>query len=202
LAYVSLSARAGAYNHFHPGRPLAAEKKSLMAKMWRERVMYAAMSLFVAWHTVAMVVAPAPAFTDLVHGLRIVFEPYLDLFALDNDWNFFAPEVGMDSFLRYVIKDGAGVEHSFDSDADFNWLRPSSIWFRAWYLAVINDPEDFGEEFAALFCHQHAKLHPIAIKLLEVEEQDYGPQDRLHGKQRFDPEFIKVTELKSFKCPP
>lgn len=173
----------------------------MTAKVWRERVTYAAMSFFVAWHTVAMVVAPAPGYTDVMHGLRVVFEPYLDFFGLDNDWNFFAPEVGKDSILRYVIKDDAGVEHSFDSDANLNWFHPSSMWFRAWYLAILDSPADFGEEFAAVFCREHAALHPVAITFFEVEEKDYGPLDRLRGKQPSDPEFVKVTEVKSFECP-
>jgi len=173
----------------------------MMAKVWRERVTYAAMSLLVGWHTVAMMVAPAPRGSDLVRGARVVFAPYLQLFALDNNWDFFAPEVGKDSFLRYVLKDDAGVEHSFDSDASLNWFHPTSIWFGAWYFAVLDFPEDFGEETGALFCREHADLHPVAITLFEVTEKDYGPLDRLSGKQPLDPAFIKVTELKSFACP-
>lgn len=172
-----------------------------MPKVWRERVTYAAMSFFVAWHTLAMVVAPAPATSDLVRGLRVVLTPYLDFFELDNDWNFFAPVVGKDAILRYVIKDDAGVEHSFDTDANLNWFDASYNWFRAWYFAVLDSPDDFAEEFAALFCREHAALHPAAITLFEVEEKDYGPLDRLRGKQQTDPEFVKVTEVKSLQCP-
>lgn len=173
-----------------------------MTKVWRERVTYTAMSLLVAWHTLAMVVAPAPATSDLVRGLRIVLKPYLQFLAIDNDWNFFAPEVRRNSVLRYVIRDGAGAEHSFDADANLNWLLPTSIWFRDWYLAVLDHPDAFAAEFAALFCREHADLHPVAITLLDAEEQDFGPQDRLQGKRPLDPEFVKVTEVKSFECPP
>ena len=63
----------------------------MTAKVWRERVTYTAMSLFVAWHTLAMVVAPAPSTSDLIKGLRIVLDPYLHFFKLDNEWGFFAP---------------------------------------------------------------------------------------------------------------
>ncbi len=173
----------------------------MMAKVWRERVAYAAMSLFVAWHTLAMIVAPAPDTSDLIRGLRVVFEPYLDFFGLDNAWNFFAPGVKNDPILRYVIKDDASVDHSFDPTADLNWFHPSYIWFRAWYLAVLANPDDLGDEFAALFCRKHAELHPVVITLLSVEQQDYGPQDRLSGKQPLDSEFLKATRVKSFECP-
>jgi hypothetical protein len=176
-------------------------RDELMAKIWRERVTYAAMSLVVAWHTLAMVVAPAPGMSDLTRGARVVLEPYLHFFGLDNDWAFFAPEVVRDSVLRYVIKDDAGVEHSFDAGAGLNWFHPSYIWFRAWYIAVLNNPDDFGEEFAALFCREHAELHPVKIMFFEVDEQDYGPVDRLRGKQPLDLDFTKVFPVETFACP-
>jgi len=87
----------------------------MVAKVWRERVAYAAMSLFVVWHTIAMVVAPAPGTSDLIEGLRTVLDPYLYFFKLDNECNFVAPDIdeeGRDPpgvILRYVIKDQSGT---------------------------------------------------------------------------------------------
>jgi len=178
-----------------------------MAKVWRERVTYAAMSLFFAWHTIAMVVAPAPNTSDLIKGLRIVLDPYLYFFRLDNEWNFFAPDVseeGQDPLgvmLRYVIKDEAGTLHRFDAGAGLNWFHPSSIWFHGWYLALLARPDDFGEKFAALFCREHAELHPVTITLFEAHQRHYSPLDRLRGKQPLDPKFVKVAPIKSFECP-
>jgi hypothetical protein len=173
-------------------RAAAKGGRTLMTKVWRERVTYTAMSLLVVWHTLAMVVAPGAENSELIRALRTVFNPYLRLFKLDNQWGFFAPEVANGMILRYVIK---------DPDAGLNWFHPSSIWLRAWYVAVLEGPDDFGEEFGALFCRQHAELHPATITLFEVDEQDYSPQDRLRGKQPLDPEFVKVAEVKSFECP-
>ena len=180
---------------------------TVKAKVWRDRVTYAAMSLFVVWHTVAMVAAPAPGTSDLIKGLRIVLDPYLHFFNLDNQWNFVAPDIteeGHDPpgvILRYVIKDDAGTLHRFDPEAGLNWLRPSWFWFRSWYVALLQSPDDFGEQFAALFCREHAELHPVTITFFEVDEQNYGPLDRLRGKQPLDPEFVTVAPVKSFECP-
>ena len=174
----------------------------MTAKVWRERVTYTAMSLFVAWHTLAMVVAPAPGTSDLIKGLRTVLDPYLHFFRLDNDWGFFAPDVASGIVLRYVIKDDAGTLHRFDPEAGLNWFLPSAIWLRGWYLALLENPDDFGVQFAALFCREHAALHPVTITLFAVDQQNYGPLDRLRGKQPLDAEFVKVTTVKSFPCPP
>lgn len=172
-----------------------------MAKVWRERLMYAGVSVFVVWHTLAMIVAPAPDSSDLVRGMRTVFGPYLHFFRLDNKWGFFAPEVASGVILRYVIKDDAGVLHRFDPDAALNWFHPSSIWFRSLYLELLENPEDLGETFAAFFCRKHAELHPVTITLFVVDQEDYGPLDRLRGKEPLDPEFVKVSPVKSFECP-
>ena len=104
--------------------------------------------------------------------------------------------------LRYVIKDDAGKLHRVDPAAALNWFLPSSIWFTAWYLALLDSPDDFGGQFAALFCRQHADLHPVTITLYAAEQKDYAPLDRLRGKQPLDAEFVKVTTVKSFQCPP
>ncbi len=180
----------------------------MTAKLWRQRLTYTAMSLFVVWHTLAMVVAPAPGTSDLIKGLRTVLDPYLHVLRLDNQWNFFAPDVGEEGrdplglVLRYVIEDNAGTLHRVDPSAGLNWYLPSSIWFRAWYFALLDSPDDFGQQFAALFCREHAALHPVTITLYTAEQKDYGPLDRLRGKQPLDAEFVTVTTVKSFPCPP
>jgi hypothetical protein len=180
----------------------------MTAKVWRERVTYTAMSLFVAWHTLAMVVAPAPSSSELIKGLRTVLDPYLHFFRLDNQWNFFAPDIGEEGryplgvILRYVIEDNAGKLHRFDPLDALNWFHPRFIWFHDWYRALLENPDDFGERFAALFCREHADLRPVTITLFAAEQKDYRPLDRLRGKQPLDPEFVKVTTVKSFACPP
>jgi hypothetical protein len=54
----------------------------MISKQWRERLGYAAMSVFVGWHTLAMVVAPAPEESALVKSLHGLLQPYLALFNL------------------------------------------------------------------------------------------------------------------------
>ena len=63
----------------------------MISKSLRERLTYTAMSVFVAWHTAAMLFAPAPDNSVIAIALRPVFQPYLSLFRLDNTWDFSAP---------------------------------------------------------------------------------------------------------------
>ena len=63
----------------------------MTSKQLRERLIYIAMSVFVGWHTVAILVAPMPRNSEMVQSLRRLFEPYLTLFRLDHEWGISHP---------------------------------------------------------------------------------------------------------------
>ena len=173
----------------------------MIAKPWRERLIYVAMSVLVAWHTLAIVVAPAPSGSAIAQLLRSLLHPYLTLFRLDNKWDFYAPNVGKGHQFRYIIEDAAGTLHTFMPTDDLNWYHPSHWWFRAWYDAIVESPDVHGEPAAARLCRQHAALHPVAITLMNLEEKDFSPADHLSGKHPLDSEFVTVTDLKRVRCP-
>lgn len=173
----------------------------MISQPWRARLTYCVMSAFVAWHTVAMAIAPAPDDGVALQSLRVLFQPYLSLFRLDSLWDFFAPTVGKGSQLRYIIEDSAGEQHSFVPAENLRWYHPGYFWFRSWYYAIIETPEIYADSAAAIFCREHASLHLIAITLLGIEEGDFAPDDQLSGKHPMDPEFVTVNTLKRVKCP-
>ena len=172
----------------------------MFAKNWRGRLTYAAMSAFLAWHTVAMVIAPAPDVSEAVKTLRVPFQPYLSLFRLDNLWDFFAPDVGRGSQFRYIIEDTAGNHHPFKPTADLNWFHPTIFWFWSWFNAVVDNPEIYADSAAAYLCHKHASLHPVSVIMLAAEAGDFAPEDQLAGKHPTDPEFVTVTTVKRVEC--
>jgi hypothetical protein len=173
----------------------------MISNAWRKRLAYTAMSAFVVWHSLAMIVAPAPE-SVTVQGLRVLLQPYLTLLRLDNAWNFFAPTVGHMSQFRYVIEDEAGANFTFvQEEAEFSRLNPSYFWFRAWHDAIIDNPDDYADVAAARYCRKHASLHPVSITLLEIQEQDFTQADFLAGKQRWDLAFLAVNTIKHVKCP-
>jgi hypothetical protein len=173
----------------------------MISKHWRERLTYAAMSAFLAWHTAAIVIAPAPDVSGAVQALRVPFQPYLSLFRLDNLWDFFAPNVGRGSQFRYIIEDTRGNHHPFAPTEDLNWFHPSFFWFRSWYDAIIETPDTYADSAAAVFCRKHASLHPVSIIFLEAEAEDFTPADQLAGKHPMDPEFVTVSTVKRVTCP-
>jgi hypothetical protein len=167
---------------------------------WRQRLTYLLMSGFLAWHTLAVVVAPAPDRSVSVQMLRAAFNPYLTLFRLDNPWNFFAPTIRA-SQPRYFIENAAGERRAFAPTQQLNWFHPGFIWFRDWYNAIIDDPELYADSAAALLCRKHASFEPVSITFLDYEQEDFTPADHLSGKHPMDPEFVTLNTVKTVKCP-
>ena len=172
----------------------------MSSQQWRRRLIYLAMSVFVVWHTLAMVVAPAPD-NNITERLRPLLQPYLTLFSIDTRWDFFAPDVSRKNQFRYVIRDSAGKEQTFVPSDELNRLSPSFTWFRLWYVTVMDSPDVYGDTFAAFFCRKHAALRPASITLLEIQEGYFWPHDHLNGKHPLDSEFITVNTLKRVPCP-
>ena len=172
----------------------------MISEKLRERLAYVAMSAIVAWHTLAMVIAPAPD-SDVTLLARLALQPYLTFFRLDNQWDFFAPTVGEGSRLRYDIQDKSGKTHAFLPADELRWYHPNFLWFRSWYYRIIDDPDNYAAAAAAVLCRKHAALAPLAITFYEVQEERFTREDYLSGKQRMDQGFFSVAMLRGMRCP-
>jgi hypothetical protein len=127
----------------------------------------------------------------------------VSLFRLETPWGFFAP-VGKHAQFRYVVEDAAGNTHTFVPSEEASRSIARYVWWREFkYLndGIMANPEFRGDPAVALLCERHASLRPLAVTLLEVTEQNYGPQDELLGKRPLDPEFVAVIPLRRVACP-
>ena len=172
----------------------------MILQEWRDRATYAALSAFLAWHTLGLLIAPARE-SYMSNSLRALLQPYLTFLSLDNQWDFFAPTVGEGSRLRYVIQDRSGKNHAFLPAEELNWFHPNFHWLRSWYYRIIDDPDHYGDDAAARFCRKHAALQPLAITFYEIQEERFTRDDYLRGKDRTDPEFFTVKMLRGIRCP-
>jgi hypothetical protein len=172
----------------------------MISQPLRQRLGYVAMSAFVAWHTFAMVIAPAPD-SEVSRVARLALQPYLTFFRLDNEWDFFAPSVGQGSRLRYDVQDRTGKVHVFLPGEELRWYHPSFLWFRSWFYRIMDDPDNFTDAAAAHFCRKHAALQPLAITFYEIQEEPYSRADYLAGKKRLDPGFFNINMVRGMRCP-
>ena len=172
----------------------------MISEKLRERLAYAAMSAFVAWHTLAMVIAPAPD-SDVTKLVRVALQPYLTFFRLDNQWDFFAPTVGEGSRLRYDIQDRTGKTHAFLPADELHWYHPNFLWFRSWYYRIIDDPDNYADNAAAVLCRKHAALQPLAITFYEIQEEQIHARGLSSGKKRMDPGFFYRAHAQGHSVP-
>ena len=173
---------------------------SLTWKQWRGHLAYAAMSLLVVWHTLAMIVAPSPD-SVITRSVGALFEPYLTLFLLESTWSFYAPEMRVEPEFRYVVEDASGQHHTFVPAEKLSRFLPSEIWVKDWYIHVMDHPKTYSKPVAAYLCREHASLHPISITLLEIDQREFWPSDQLSGKSPFDLEFLEKKTLATVPCP-
>lgn len=172
----------------------------MISETLRERLAYVAASALVTWHTLAMVMAPVPD-SDVTKLARVALQPYLTFFRLDNQWDFFAPTVGEGSRLRYDIQDRTGKIHAFLPADELRWYHPNFLWFRSWYYRIIDDPDNYADNAAAVLCRKHAALQPLAITFYDIQEERFTREDYLSGKKRMDPGFFTVHMLRGVRCP-
>jgi len=173
----------------------------MIVSRWRERLTSVAISAFLVWHTLALVVAPAPDGSLLIGSARAVLQPYLTLLRLDNTWDFFAPSVGTGDQFRYAVEDASGVFHTYAPLDELNWFHPAWFWFRSWHYSIIDNPDLYADAAAISFCRKHAALHPVSVVLLDYQEKAFTRDDYLGGKRPTDPEFFIVNTVKRVKCP-
>ncbi len=166
----------------------------------RQRLPYLAASVFLAWHTLAIVVAPMPGGGELVQMLRAVLQPYLTLFGLDNPWNFFAPRIGA-SQPRYFIENAAGERLAIAPTQHLSWFHPEYTWFRDLHYSVAGNPDLYAEPAAAMLCRQHAAFNPVSVTFLDYEQGNFTPQDYLSGKHPMDPELVTMFPVRTVRCP-
>lgn len=161
------------------------------------------MSLIVAWHSLAIIVAPMPADSTPAQWLRGLVQPYLSLFRLDNKWNFFAPRVEKHTQFRYIVEDAAGKQHVFIPVQDASEsIAHYVMWreFKYFFEGVMESPDVRGRPISTLLCKKHAPLKPVAISLVQVQELEFLPDDYLQGHRPLDSEFVAVHPLAKHKC--
>jgi hypothetical protein len=173
----------------------------MIPKRWRDRLIYSAMSLFLGWHTIAIMLAPVPANNVIVQSFRALFHPYLTLSGVDTTWDFFSP-IGIPHQFRYLVEDAEGNEYTFTPITDVNWFIPTHRWSERIYTELMRTPEAYSDYFTKTICRRHASLKPVAISFLDIQEEEFWPEDYLLGKHRTrDPEYFTVNTLLRAECP-
>ena len=172
----------------------------LRSKLWHGHAPYAAMSMLVAWHTLAMIFAPAQYTRAGVRTIRSVLHPYLTLFALDNYWTFFAPNINGGYQFRYMLEEADGTRFMSIPIKNVSTYSPHFWQIRQMQDAIVYDP-DTADVAGRLLCREYPLLHPIAVTMMKIEKKDFDPEDYLRGSHPLDPEFVNAKIVRRVPCP-
>jgi hypothetical protein len=162
---------------------------------------FIAMSLFVAWHAFATLLAPAPA-SYLKAEILPLFQPYLRLLHLNSQWAFFSPDPSYGRTVRYTLIDADGAERP-QSWVDA-WPRGDAAYLRMTTLAAALTAENAAlvESTARRLCRQHAADKPRAVRFELHQQLLVTPDAHLGGARPFHPQYVESSSLDSILCPP
>lgn len=162
-------------------------------------VPYVLASLFLIWHTLALVIGPAPG-SELMSKIYPAFVPYLNGFNLNNQWGFFAPDPHAGSLLRYGLETRDGERQVFHltenlgrEDADF--LRYTSL-----YLTLIRQPQSYMKAAAKYLCRRHRALKPLAIQFFAGHQLRIGPEQFVAGSRPLQDDYMSVEYFEPIAC--
>ena len=164
----------------------------MISRRWRVHLAYFAMSAFLAWHTVAMLLAPVPNNNATVGAFRALFHPYLAIVGLDNSWDFFAP-LGVGYTFRYVITDARGNDIPQPIE-QFYWFQPSQD-ARKFTISCCLSPIPIAI-ISLRFSAGKTRLNPIP-PLLARQEDVYG-QRTIGRKERLRERVRHCERPKAF----
>ena len=61
-------------------------------------------------------------------------------------------------------------------------------------------PETRAGVAGTMLCREHVSLDPLFVTLLQVQEENFWPEDLLAGKHPLDPDYVTVNTLTRVPC--
>lgn len=169
----------------------------------RQKILYFLASVFLLWHSLALIIGPAPQ-SYIRDNLYSIYEPYLSLFRLNNAWAFYAPEPDLGGVLNYKVITKDGNAHDFDIYAD-QLDKWSTSYFR--YNAFFNNIElesdeylSYRQSYTQYLCRKHRALSPQSIVLIRVAQTPLSYEDYINGAQPLDPNFVQTYPSEPTRC--
>ncbi len=171
-----------------------------VTKPFRSPWLTLAASLFLIWHSLVIVIGPAPG-SYLLGRVYRVFDPYLSFFHLENYWAFFAPNPASGNLLRYAVRDEYGQQHIFKLTEDHRRSEPAYLRHTTFYTAI-SDHKDPGYTASAAryLCQRHAGLKPASIVFITGQQLRLPRQAWLDGKRPLDDDYMEVVYQDPISC--
>ena len=157
------------------------------------------LSLFLAWHSLVMIVGPMPG-SYLKDRIAPLINRYRVLFYQDTAWDFFSPSASAAPMVRYQVKESSGEEHLFKLSEE---ASRSSVFLRYVKLyAEMSSPgrRPFLESVARRLCRKHADLKPAEVQIIVLSATVPPPSRYLEGRTLQDADLYKIRQRSTVQC--
>lgn len=158
-------------------------------------------TLFLAGHTLALIIAPAPP-SYIAGQVYPLFKPYLRALNLDNGWAFFSPDPSEGRLLRYAVIDQAGQRKEAPLTEALHRWSPAYLRYTSLFTAMDTDTPRHIEGVAEVLCRRHAAEQPARIMLIHRDQKALSPDDFLKGHRPLDPAYVEDSDLAYVPCDP
>lgn len=161
-------------------------------------------SIFIAFHVVAIFVAPAsvPPTSPLLDSTWSVCSPYLHATNLNNGYHFFAPEPGVCTLVEFVGKTEDGqLKHGVMPDKQR--MRPRLLYHRYFMLTEFLGSNAYDQsnksKIVRAFAHELLQVEQLKeVELTMVQHRPSTRQEILIGNELTDAETYQREKLGSF----
>lgn len=167
-------------------------------RRYRRRVGYVVGSVFLLWHTTAILLGPWPA-SYWRAQVYAPFQNYLTLFFGENMWAFFAPGAIFGQLVRYEVETPSG---SFSGDLtrnlphrDPNYFRMTAMWDKA-----SSNYAGYERSYARHLCAALAHLQPTKLRFVGFSLKSLPPRLYLEGRRPLDDDMLKRSERPWYDC--
>ena len=160
-------------------------------------------SLFLIWHTVAIIfVGPGPD-SYLLTKVKPLFTPYLKLFQLNNYWGFYTAPDDYGKLLSYEIVTGSDTKKHFELTKGLR--RSDPVYFRytasfANFLWGTEQADKLLQGFALHLCAAHSDLAPQSLSFLVDNQTKLSRENYVHGARPLDADRLSREIIGPISC--
>jgi len=162
-------------------------------------VVYRIQSLFLAWHTLAILASAAPA-SHLMGKVYPLFKPYVNFFRIQNYWGFFSSITQPGAILRYTVENASGRKHEFRLTEDLKRSDPNFFGYHALHYSIQSKEGDYLNGAVRYLYGKHSALAPERIRFTRVNQLLISPQEYVEGHRPMDEGWIETEPLDWVSC--
>lgn len=168
-------------------------------KKYRHRLGYFLASLFVIWQSLVIIIGPSPT-SYTMNKIYPVFEPYLTLFHLDNNWAFFAEDPARGTMVHYSILDENNQRHDFPLSETLQRSNPAFSRYTSLFDAIADNNKRYVTSTAQYLCKQHEDLGTRWLTFVLRKQKPFTIEDYRQGRLPLEDAFIRERRLPTVKC--